>query len=283
MADYTINDTMADLRYELDDRFIYNDIRSEIGYSTSETVVDDVDPATYEWRLWQKYHALPQPGYTTYQYFTATQGTPIEWRIRDVKVYDYDYAPYADYSINLIATNDSLTKAAEIKNTGSSTGTIGYIVEYKLLISDAIEYTHEETTWNTLKVRAKDNSSILKYGRRTMNLVWPTGATENQMQSVVDRYCDKYAEPAARLSLVLKGDDDTNKGIIFQAEVSQTVQVVNARLGLNDLFYIDSIDIHGSIDGIPVATFGLTDQYTTETLSLFLLDSSLLDSDHVLA
>ena len=283
MADYTINDTMADLRYELDDRFIYNDIRSELGYSTSETILDDTDPAVYEWRLWQRYHALPAPGYPTFQYFTATLGTPIEWRIRNVNVHDYDYNAYSGYTINLIDTNDSLTKAVEIKNTGASNGTIGYIVEYKLLISEAVEYTHEETTWNTLQVRATDSDSINKYGRRTMNLVWPTGATENQMQTVVDRYCDKYKEPAARLSLTLKGKDDTNLGIIYQAEVSQTVQVINANLGLNDLFYIDSIEIHGGIDGVPVCVLGLTDQYTTETYSIFRLDSSLLDGEHVLA
>jgi len=283
VADYTINDTMADLTYQLDDRFIYNDIRSELGYSTTETILDDTDPAVYEWRLWQRYHALPAPGYTTFQYFTATLGTPIEWRIRNVNVHDYDYNAYSGYTINLIDTNDSLTKAVEIKNTGASNGTIGYIVEYKLLISEAVEYTHEETSWNTLQVRATDSDSINKYGRRTMNLVWPTGATENQMQAVVDRYCDKYKEPAARLSLTLKGKDDTNLGIIYQAEVSQTVQVINANLGLNDLFYIDSIDIRGSIDGVPVCVLGLTDQYTTETYSIFLLDSSLLDGEHVLA
>jgi len=283
VSDYTINDTMADLRYELDDRFIYNDIRSELGYSVTETVVDDSEPATYEWRLWQMYHALPAPGYTTFQYFTATLGTPIEWRVRNVTAHDYDYAPYTGFTINLIATNDTLTKAAEIKNTGSSNGTIGYIVEYKLLISEAVEYTHEETTWNTLQVRATDSDSINKYGRRTMNLVWPTGATENQMQSVVDHYCDKYKEPAARLSLTLKGKDDTNLAIIYQAEVSQTVQAINARLGLNDLFYIDSIEIHGGIDDIPICTLGLTDQYTTETYSTFIIDTSEIDGTHVIA
>ena len=277
MADYTINDTMFDLTYQLDDRFIYNDIRSELGYSTTETVLDDTDPAVYEWRLWQRYHALPAPGYTTFQYFTATVGTPLAWRIRNVTAHDYDYAPYTGYTINLIDTSDTLTKAVEIKNTGASSGTIGYIVEYKLLISEAVEYTHEETTWNTLQVRATDSDSINKYGRRTMNLVWPTGATENQMQAVVDRYCEKYKEPAARLSLTLLGKDDTNLGIIYQPEVSQTVQAINARLGLNDLFYIDSIEIHGGIDGVPVCVLGLTDQYTTETYSVFTIDTSEID------
>jgi len=277
VADYTINDTMADLTYQLDDRFIYNDIRSELGYSTTETILDDTDPAVYEWRLWQRYHALPAPGYTTFQYFTATVGSPLAWRIRNVTAHDYDYAPYTGYTINLIDTSETLTKAVEIKNTGSSNGTIGYIVEYKLLISEAVEYTHEETTWNTLQVRATDSDSIDKYGRRTMNLVWPTGATENQMQAVVDRYCEKYREPAARLTLTLKGKDDTNLGIIYQAEVSETVQVINANLGLNDLFYIDSIEIHEGIDGIPVCVLGLTDQYTTETYSVFTIDTSEID------
>lgn len=283
MADYILNDTMHNLVYVLDDRYIYNDIRSELGYSTTNTIVDEVDPATYEWRMWHRWTGLPQPGYTYFDYFTATAGTPLQWRLRDVSVYDWDYQPYHDYTIKLITTSDPLTRAVEIKNTGTKNGTIGFTVEYQVLIAEAIEHTYEEVKWHTLQVRATNDESIRKYGRRTMNLVWPTGASETQMQAVVDRHLEKYREPAARLVCTLKGDTSARKAIIYGAEVSQDVQVVSANLGLNDVYFIDSIDIHEGLDGIPVGTLGLTDKYTTETLALFILDSSLLDGDHVLA
>ena len=278
MADYTLNDTMADIRLEYDDRFIYNDIRSSIGTTSTETVVD-ADP-TYSWLLWQEYHSLPNPGYTTFRYFKATAESPIEWRIRNVSAYTYDYEPYADYQIALIDTNETNTKAVELKNTGTGTGTIGYIVEYKYVASE--EITHDETVYNTLTVRSTDDASINLYGRRTMNLVWPTGASESQMQGVIDRYLEKHKDPSARAYVQLKGDDDTMRAIIFGAEISKDVQLICAELGLNDTYYIDSIEIHGTPDGIPIATWMCTDKYATEISSLFVLDTSELDGTHKL-
>ncbi len=40
MSDFTVNDTMAEIRYEIDEREIYNDIRSAIGIMITETVAD---------------------------------------------------------------------------------------------------------------------------------------------------------------------------------------------------------------------------------------------------
>jgi hypothetical protein len=274
MADYTINDAMADIRLEYDDRFIYNDVRSSIGTTSTETVVD-ADP-TYEWRLWQEYHSLPPSGETTFRYFKATVADPIAWRLRDVTCYDYSYVPYSGFQIDLIATNEDNTKAVQLTNTGSGSGTIKYIVEYKILAADAV--THEETTYSTLTVRAYDETSILKYGRRTMNLIWPVGATEQQMQGIVDRYCEKHKDPAMRATVVMKGKDDTSRAIIFGCEVSEDVSLVCADLGLNDAFYIDSIDIAGTPDGIPVCTLGLTDKYATETHSIFIVGTSKVGS-----
>ena len=273
MADYTINDTMADIRYEYDDRFIYNDIRSSIGTTTTETVLD-ADP-TYQWLRWQEYHGLPTPGATTFRYFTATVADPTAWRVRDVTCYDYDNVPYSGFQIDLIDTNDTDTKAVELKNTGSKGGNIRYTVEYKALATAAV--THDETAYSTLTVRAYDETSILKYGRRTMNLIWPTGATEGQMQSIVDRYLDKHKDPAGRAVVTMKGKDDTNRAIIFGCEISDDVALVCADLGLNDTFYIDSIAIAGTPDGIPVCTLGLTDKYATETRGIFVIDTSQID------
>jgi len=277
VADYTLNDTMADIRYELDDRFIYNDIRSSIGTTKTETVVD-ADPL-YEWRLWQEYHSLPNPGETTFRYFTASVD-PVAWRLRDILCYDYSYVPYSGFQIDLITVDDPNGRAIELKNTGSSGGTIKYIVEYKCLVADVV--THEESVFSTMTVRAYDETSILQYGRRTMNLVWPVGATEQQMQSIVDRYLAKHKDPAARLVVTLKGENDTIRAIIFGCEISEDVTVVCANLGLNDAFYIDSIAISGTPDGIPVCTLGLTDKYATETYAIFVLDTSELDGTHKL-
>ena len=81
MADYTLDNDMASIVYELSDRAIYNDVRAELGILTAETIVD-ADP-TYAWQRWKKYQTLPAPGFTTFAYFTATLQTPISWRLVD--------------------------------------------------------------------------------------------------------------------------------------------------------------------------------------------------------
>ena len=44
----TFNDNMVDLVYEIDDREIYNDIRSQVQVSETTTIVDRYgDPAEY--------------------------------------------------------------------------------------------------------------------------------------------------------------------------------------------------------------------------------------------
>jgi hypothetical protein len=287
MADFTIDDLMADIIYDYDDRSIYNDIRSQIGISSTDVVVDESEPATYVWRRWQEYHGLPAPGYTTFRYFTATQGTPLQWRLRDVTAnLCYDdvppYGAYSDFTIDLIDTNETLTKAIELKNTGTHYGTIGYTVEYKVLVSEAVEVTHEEVTWATLTVRAIDQTSIELFGRRTMNLVWPTGASQAQMQAVVDRNLDKYAYPRARLTVKMLADTEAKQLILAQAELSKDVQVVCTRLGLNDAFWIDSIQISASQDGYMTGVLGLVDKSALEEEGLFIIDTSEIDGTDLL-
>ena len=111
MANHTVDNTMANLTYEISEREIYNDVRSEIGVSTSETVID-ADP-TYSWKVWHKYSGLPAPGYTIYRYFTATVATPLDWKVQNVSVNDWDWNPYYDYEYSLEDTDDSLTKAKD--------------------------------------------------------------------------------------------------------------------------------------------------------------------------
>ena len=78
MSDFTVDDTMAEIRYELDEREIYNDIRSEIGTLISETVVD-VDP-TYRWQVFYRF-PIVLPGETVRLVFLADYVMASEWRL----------------------------------------------------------------------------------------------------------------------------------------------------------------------------------------------------------
>lgn len=284
MADYTVDDSMAKIIYSLSDREIHNDVRAELGFLTTETVVD-ADP-TYEWKVWNKYQTLPAPGYTTFRYFTATLAEALAWSLYGHTAHDYDLQPYYDYDIKLIDTNDDETKAAEIKNTGSKYGTIAYKVKYKYLASE--EVTHEEQSYNVLNARATDDTSIKKYGRRVLNLAWPQGTSQEDMQMIVNAALARYKEPMDNLRVTMQGRTDAIAIQIFTREISDTIAVVCDELGLASTdFYLDTINIkdnHPSAAGPYLfATWGLIAQRTEESTGWFTIDTDSLDGPKLLA
>jgi len=281
VADYTLDNDMQSLTYEISDREIYNDVRAELGFLTTETVVDD--DADYAWKQWVKYDKLPAPGYTTFKYFTATLVTPIAWRLLDDSAYDYDYQPYSDYEISLVDTNDPNVKAAEIKNTGTKYGTIQYTVSYKYLASE--EVTHEEQSYNVENVRATDDDSILKYGRRVLPLVWPQGTGKEDMQMIVNQALEKYKEPLPTMKVTVQGKTDALATQIFTREISDVIEVVCDDLGMTATdFYLDSIAIKDNHPlNIPICTWGLTQQSAIQAAGWFLIDTDSIDGAKLIA
>jgi len=283
VADYTVDDSMAKIIYSLSDREIHNDVRAELGFLTTETITD-ADP-TYEWKYWSKYTGLPAPGDTTFQYFTATLAEALAWSLYDHDAFDYDRNPYHDYVITLIDTIDDETKAAEIKNTGTKYGTISYKVKYKYLASD--EVTHEEQSYNVLNVRATDETSIKKYGRRVLALVWPQGTSQEDMQMIVNASLARYKEPMATLRVTMQGRTDAIAIQIFTREISDTIAVTCANLGMTAVdHYLDTINIK---DTQPAAagpylfcTWGLIEQRAEEVAGWFTIDTDSLDGPKLL-
>jgi len=281
VADYTLDNDMASITYELSDREIYNDVRAELGFLTTDTVVDD--DADYEWNQWTKYQRLPAPGVTTFEYFTATLVTPLAWKYAVIKALDDDFEPYGDYEISLIDTNDPNVKATEIKNTGSKYGSITYTVSYKYLAAE--EVTHEEQSYNVLNVRATDDDSILKYGRRVLPLVWPQGTNQDDMQMIVNAALAKYKEPLPTLRVSFQGKTDALATQIFTREISDTIEVVCDDLGMTaTTFYLDSIAIKDSHPlNIPLCTWGLTQQSAIQAAGWFLIDTDSIDGAKLIA
>lgn len=281
MSDYTVDDTMVKIIYDLSDREIYNDVRAELGIETSETIVD-ADPA-YEWKQWSKYSGLPSPGYTMFRYFTATLQEPITWQLNsDHSAWDYDLNPYYDYEISLEDTNDANCKAVKITNTGNKGGTISFSVKYKYKTSD--EVTHEEISYQTLTVRAIDETSIKKYARRVMNLTWPQGADEAEMQMIADACLARYKEPWPVLHVTIQGKNDALATQIFTREISDVISVICDKLGLASTdFFIDRISIRDSAVGIPVCTWMLTGQRDEEVVGYFVIDTDFIDGDKLIA
>jgi len=278
MSDFTVDDTMVDLRYELDDREIYNDVRSEIGILTTETMVDA--DATYSWKVYARRMEIPATSQPYTRMFSTNLSNPISWKIGDRDAKDEDGKSYYDYDIKLLSTDDSRVRAVEITNTGSFTMHIYFEVKVKYKTSDTI--THEESVASTLSVRDTSSSSITKYGRRVMNLTWTEGTSERDMQSLVEHYITRYAEPVARLICVIKGSSDALRTQIITREISDLLTVNCTELGLSADCFINSISISDDPAGIPSCTWELEIQRTYELLTLFKLGISKLGGAHVL-
>ncbi len=278
MSDFTVNDTMAKIRYEVDDREIYNDIRSEIGILTSETVVDA--DAEYSWKVYARRMTIPAGSNSYTRMITTNISNPISWKIGKHHAEDSDDKPYYDYNVKAVPTDDDRTIAVVTTNTGSKTMRI--YVEAKVKYKTSEKVTHEAMISSTLAVRATSSSSITKYGRRVMNLTWTEGTSEKDMQSLVNLHITRYAEPVPRLICEIKGITDALRTQIITREISDLVTVVCANLGLNADCFINSISISDGRVGIPVCTWQLEIQRTYELLTLFLLDTSELDGAHIL-
>lgn len=289
MSDFTINDTMAELRYELDEREIYNDIRSDIGVLQTEVIID-ADP-TYAWYHITVERRVPA-GWTYFYTFPRRHDSASDWEIVEHSAWysdvDANHLPYFDYSISALkdifvvrdGSNWTQAKYVDIENTGSQTMYLSVHVKYKYLATEGA--SHEETKAVRLNVRATDSTSIAKYGRRVMNLVWQEGTSAADMQTLVDYYLARHKDPYGRVTARLIGKIDAMRTQIFTREISDLITVVCDNLGLNADHYIDSIAITDGHEGIPIGTWGLEIQRTEEALSVFTVDVSLVGSTHII-
>lgn len=278
-----INDTMAEIRYELDDREIYNDIRSQISVIATETITD-ADP-TYEWRKWGMSATVPPDGLEWIFRKDTGIDTSANWKITDTTaragVGLAERHAYYDYRVRVLETDAPAGVVwVGVTNTGSETAYIQWKVGYRYKATDAI--THDISVPVLQTVRATDASSIQKYGRRVMNLTWAEGTSEGAMQSLVNHYVERYAEPVARLICKIKGTTDALITKIITKEISDLILVTCTNLGLSANCFINSIVLSDSVDGIPMCTWGMEINRTYELLTIFTIGESKIGGEHII-
>lgn len=287
MSDWTINDTMAKLDYELSERKIYNDVRSEIGIVTTETVLDQNEE--YSWKKKTGGFLVSSSDIRGRRFYSSVAHDPVEWKLfsHEGLVIQRDHPeygnPYYDYDISVVIADSNEYATVQISNNGILRAAFDYVVGYKYLSQDRI--THEEQTPLVLSVRATDADSIAKYGRRVMNLTWSEGTERDQMQILVDAYLMKYKEPIGIFHAGIIGDTDIKRTQIYTREISDIITVVCSRLGANVDCYINGITIRDNdpVNGLPICEWILEVQRPNEALSLFTLDTSSLDGADILA
>jgi len=288
MSVATFNNNMMSLVCEIDDRKIYNDIRSQIDITVTTVILDApaeyaIRDTRYDWDerniIWS---LAPYETKTVYLYtrkgdYVITCHRAWAWDMyltTDYKVItrEFDLVILATYSDKIYVSvtnpwNEELSK-------------VWLMAEYTYQSFPAL--THPETNIKTVTVQTQDNASILKYGRRTMSLVWPLGQTQQQMESLAEYYKQLYKEPKAYLSMTLQGKNDTLIQQILTVKISDRVTVINDRLGLNGDFFINSVDIFHDCHGLLIGDYSLEEIATIQSATLFKLDVSLLDGPHIL-
>ena len=303
---------------EISDRQIYNDIRSETDVTEETETQADGTPAEYQevevcrdGPLKVTIAANSSEDVT----FTAEAAhTSITWKTVDVtdarRPFEYGlsesecvsqdgtwYAPHGSYPSACYFPDIAGTVSVQFTVKGKTTATarvtnphnyeIWAIPKaiYRYLAQEAIEGAvtiHTET--RTLTVRATDADSIAKYGRRVMNLVWPMGQSEEQAQSLVDAYRDRYCEPVCFASMVLEGSTDAKITQLLDMDIDDKHQFIHPGLDMDEEFFINNlgIELNREGTGILTGTFGLEQARDMEGYTLFTLDVSELDGAHVL-
>lgn len=314
---FTIDDTMTRLVYDLTDRQIYNDIRSQTQVSNTTTVVDS--PTTYGTFETDKQIIGYIGGGLGARITVQTQSGQIatKWLQAhvDTSGAQYDMSPIGGWIQLLCTANDGVWSPGDDPNnptlghctttppasrytlglenmastsctlTISDNGDRGYggfgplsvWATYQAIASE--EQTHDETTYTNVYIRATDDASIQKYGRRVLPLTWSEGTDQNGMQAIVDAALRTYKEPAALLNIEVTRENEDMVNFIFTAEISDLVTVHNTKLGLTGLFYVDKISISDTPCITPVGQLTLIEQRDVEAEVKFMIDEDYIDEN----
>ena len=304
---------------DISDRQIYNDIRSETDVTEETEVQGDGTPEAYQEIEVAKDGSIKvvvAANSTAYVTFTAEAGhtevtwlsTEVSWatRTKEYGLSEADceaedgtwYEPYSSFPSACffpdIAGTIEIKFTIRGKTTATAKVTNPYNYEirakpraiYRHLVQEAIAGPVTiETETRTLTVRSTDETSIAKYGRRVMNLVWPMGQTQEQTQSLIDAYKDRYSEPVCFASMTLEGSTDAKITQILGIDIDDKHQFIHPGLDMDEEFFINnlSVTLNREGTGILTGTFGLEQVRTMEELTYFIINTSLIGSAHVIA
>ena len=304
---------------QIGDREIYNDIRSQVDITEDTEVTGDGTPAEYSEIEVQPYlyRSVLVEAYGTFDVtFNVEEGhTSITWlkvTLRSTHRPNENglsesqctseggtawYPPAGaqpstcifpvisgQVSISFLSRGKT-SAIARITNPLSYEISTDPFAVYRYLAQEAIAgYTTIQTEMRTLMVRAVNEESIAKYGRRVMDLVWPLGRQKAVMQSMVDTYCARYSEPVCMALMTLEGITDENTSAILELRIDGKHQFIHPRLEMDEEFFVNNVYISYSREGrgILTGTFDLEQVRDMEKLTLFTLDVSELDGAHVL-
>lgn len=295
---------------EISDREIYNDIRAECDISEILTLRPDATPEFFD--LIRVRSSIPHsnplvPGETRdFTVYAESEHIEIVWQtawaectpvslrgLTEAECYALGgeawWYPWGNPSIpsmcelpnNFAKINDDIVQRAgryivvEVTNRG----------DWSVIGSIYAEYLGLTPEKRYLKLRSVDETSIAKYGRRVMDLIWPLGQHPNTMQSMLDSYCARYSEPVCMARMTLEGSDDAKITQLLSLKVEDKHQIIHPRLDMDEEFFINNLNVSYQREGDNIlrGVYNLEQVRASEELTLFLIGSSLIGGAHVIA
>jgi hypothetical protein len=290
---------------DLSDREIYNDIRAECDLTEILTLRPDATPEffdSFKADAWA-WHVLPHsqldiiatadPNHSNivWKNVVAYGFSPVtilgwaqgecealggDWRYSSLLGETLCMLPQSlvdqDVSWEIIARNAT---SCIIRITNDS--------DYEIRGVWYIEYLALPSEKRYQKLRAINEASIAKYGRRVMDLEWPLGQHPTMMQSMIEGYCERYCEPICTASVRIEGKNDDLIEKILSLKIDDKHEFMHPGLEMTEQFFINNVDVHHDVNAVIEGIYDLEQVRDNERTTLFILDSSLLDSDDVLA
>lgn len=136
-------------------------------------------------------------------------------------------------------------------------GLYGTSTPYDVEVTVEAEYYKLDPDQRYFKLRASDDTSILKYGRRVMNLPWPLGQTPELMQEIIDLYLERYMEPVPFARITMLGKDAALQKEILDFDISDIFVITHAGLNLDTEFFVNNISCSHDVSGVLEGNFDL--------------------------
>lgn len=157
------------------------------------------------------------------------------------------------------------------------------LCDYKIRGSVYVSYVALTSDLRFLKLRSVDETSMRKYGRRVMDLVWPLGQHPVTMQSMIDLYKGRYSEPVSMAEMTLEGINAANVAAILELRMDGKHRFIHPRLEMDQEFFVNHITGGLNREGTNLlsGSFSLEQVRAIEEPSIFTWDVSAWDDGDI--
>lgn len=263
---------------DLSDREIYNDIRAECDLTEIIKVDPDEMPEWFErFRGHGYFYDLPAhetvyvevypqtDDHTEITWLDITEAVAVaverDWTQEECEALGGDwYPPFNSFEsvCNLPAGLSEISAEIIDRDERSCTVEVRSESDYNLGRGHIyIDYLCLTPETRFLNLSAVDPVSMAKYGRRSMDLVWPLGQYPDDMQEILDLYLEKYKEPVPFLNISILGKTETLQERIARSEINDRFWIISDTLEMDEEFWLNNINCVHEVQDCLRANFDL--------------------------